>query len=83
MGSTYLEQALPITVDQNVMSGTPVFRGTRVPVQTLFEYWMDGCTLEEFLDNFPTVSREAAFTLLAYAAKQFANQETRYEATVA
>ncbi len=83
MSSAYLEQALPITVDQNIMSGTPVFRGTRVPVQTLFEYWMDGCTLEEFLDNFPTVSREEVFMLLAYAAKQFTNQETRYEATVA
>jgi uncharacterized protein (DUF433 family) len=70
MGSTYLEQSLPITVDQNIMSGTPVFRGTRVPVQTLFEYWMDGCTLEEFLDNFPTVSREAVFMLLAHAAKR-------------
>jgi uncharacterized protein (DUF433 family) len=46
------------------MSGTPVFRGTRVPVQTLFDYIADGCTLEEFLDNFPTVKREDAIQLL-------------------
>jgi uncharacterized protein (DUF433 family) len=59
---------LPITVDQDIMSGTPVFSGTRVPIQTLFDYLMDGCELAEFLDNFPSVSKEAALTILAYAS---------------
>ena len=46
------------------MSGAPVFRGTRVPVQTLVDYILDGETLETFLRNFPTVHREDAVRLL-------------------
>ena len=46
--------------DPEIMHGTPVFRGTRVPVQTLFEYLEGGDTLEEFLLGFPTVSRDLA-----------------------
>lgn len=52
------------------MSGTPVFAGTRVPIQTLFDYLMDGCELAEFLDNFPIVSQEAALAILAYAGSR-------------
>ena len=55
---------MPITIDPNIVSGTPVFRGTRVPVQTLFDYIADGYALEEFLDNFPTVEREYAIAFL-------------------
>jgi len=64
-----LDKNLPITVDPNIVSGTPVFRGTRVPVQTLFDYLADGCTLEEFLDNFPTVKREDAIQVLEQATQ--------------
>lgn len=60
----------PITISPEIMSGTPVFSGTRVPVQTLFDYLIDGCTLREFLDNFPTVSREAALKVLTFAAQR-------------
>ena len=63
---------LPITVDPQIVSGTPVFRGTRVPVQTLFDYLADGYTLSEFLDNFPTVSREDALRVLESAAESVA-----------
>lgn len=56
-------------MDPNIMSGTPVFRGTRVPVQTLFDYIADGCSLEEFLDNFPTVKRENALQILEEASQ--------------
>jgi len=56
--------SLPITIDPNIVSGTPVFRGTRVPVQTLFDYIADGNTLDEFLDNFPTVQRADALQVL-------------------
>jgi uncharacterized protein (DUF433 family) len=46
------------------MGGTPVFVGTRVPVQTLFDYLEGGDTLDEFLDHFPTVTREQAIAAL-------------------
>ena len=60
-----VEQA--ISRDPDVMHGTPVFRGTRVPVQTLFEYLEGGETLDDFLDGFPTVSRELAIQALEEA----------------
>jgi uncharacterized protein (DUF433 family) len=61
-----MESRLPITIDPEVLSGTPVFRGTRVPVQTLVDYLLDGETLETFLRNFPTVRREDAVRLLQH-----------------
>ena len=57
---------LPITVDPEIMSGAPVFRGTRVPVAALLDNLADGVTLDEFLDNFPTVSREQAVQVLDF-----------------
>lgn len=51
---------IPITVDREIMSGTPVFSGTRVPVSALLENLEAGVSLDEFLENFPTVSREQA-----------------------
>jgi uncharacterized protein (DUF433 family) len=59
-----METALPITVDSEILSGTAVFRGTRVPIQTLVDYILDGETLETFLRNFPTVRRDDAVRLL-------------------
>lgn len=53
-----------ITVDPNILGGTPVFKETRVPVKTLFEYLEDDYTLEEFLECFPTVTREMAKQVL-------------------
>jgi uncharacterized protein (DUF433 family) len=53
-----------IMVDPEVLGGTPVFRGTRVPVATLFDYLEDDYSLEEFLEYFPTVSREVATRVL-------------------
>ena len=53
-----------ITRDPEVMHGTPVFRGTRVPVQTLFDYIENGESLDEFLEGFPTISRELAVQVL-------------------
>jgi uncharacterized protein (DUF433 family) len=46
--------------DPEVLGGTPVFAGTRVPVQTLWEYLRAGQSLDEFLDDFPTVTRRQA-----------------------
>jgi len=59
-----MKSSLPITRDPDVLSGTPVFAGTRVPVETLFSYILDGVTLDEFLENFPSVKREDAVRLL-------------------
>jgi uncharacterized protein (DUF433 family) len=53
-----------ITKDPEVLGGTPVFRGTRVPFQALLDYLEGGQTLSEFLDDFPTVTREAAISAL-------------------
>ena len=53
-----------ITRDPEIMSGTAVFRGTRVPVQTLFDYLAAGQPLEEFLDDFPTVKKEQAIKVI-------------------
>jgi len=54
----------PITRDPDVMHGTPVFSGTRVPVKTLFEYLENGESLDDFLEGFPSVSRELAIQVL-------------------
>ncbi len=56
-----------IVRDPEIMSGTPVFRGTRVPVQTLFDYLEGGDPLDVFLDDFPSVTREQAQAVLEYA----------------
>jgi uncharacterized protein (DUF433 family) len=50
-----------------ILGGTPVFYGTRVPVQSLIDYLAGGETLDEFLDNFPSVSREQAIEFLQSA----------------
>jgi len=56
-----------IVKNPDILGGTPVFRGTRVPVQTLFDYLEGGETIEDFLEGFSTVSREAAVVALEEA----------------
>jgi uncharacterized protein (DUF433 family) len=53
-----------ITVDPDILGGTPVFKGTRVPVKTLFEYLENNYSLEEFLECFPSVTGEMARRVL-------------------
>jgi uncharacterized protein (DUF433 family) len=53
--------------DPDVMGGTPVFCGTRVPVQTLLDYLEAGDSIDEFLEGFPTVTREQVITFLEQA----------------
>lgn len=53
--------------DPDILGGTPVFRGTRVPFQALLDYLEGGQTLDEFLDDFPTVTREASIAALELA----------------
>jgi uncharacterized protein (DUF433 family) len=56
-----------IVKNPEILGGTPVFRGTRVPIQTLFDYLEGGETIEDFLEGFPTVSREFAIAALEEA----------------
>jgi uncharacterized protein (DUF433 family) len=56
-----------IVKDPEILGGTPVFRGTRVPFKNLLDYLEGGHTLDEFLDEFPTVTREAAIAALEHA----------------
>ncbi len=56
-----------IVKDPDIPGGTPVFRGTRVPIQTLFDYLQGGETLADFLQGFPTVTRESAVAALEEA----------------
>ena len=65
-----------IVKDPDVLGGVPVFRGTRVPFQTLLEYIEGGQTLDEFLEDFPTVTRAAAIGALEHA-KSLVIQQTR------
>ena len=53
--------------DPNILGGTPVFIGTRVPIKTLLDYLEAGDSLDEFLDHFPSVSRELAIASLELA----------------
>ena len=53
-----------IVSDPEILGGTPVFKGTRVPVRTLFEYLADGLSLEFFVETFPSVTREQAADVL-------------------
>jgi uncharacterized protein (DUF433 family) len=56
-----------VTCSPDVMSGTPVFAGTRVPVQSLIDYLEGGETIDDFLDGFPTVSRDQVVAFLEEA----------------
>ena len=62
-----MEKTSVIVRDPEILGGTPCFRGTRVPVHSLIDYLEAGDTLDEFLDNFPSVTREAAIAALEEA----------------
>ena len=59
--------SLPVTVDPEVLGGTPVFRGTRVPVDALLSNLEVGVSIDEFLENFPTVSREQVLEVIKFS----------------
>ena|SRR6185436_17839037 len=58
--------SLPITVDPEILGGTPVFRGTRVPVDALLGNLEAGVSIDEFLENFPTVSRDQVLEIFKF-----------------
>lgn len=59
-----------ISIDPEVLSGTPCFRGTRVPVRNLFDYLEGNHSIEEFLEDFPAVTREQAEAVLGLARQK-------------
>jgi uncharacterized protein (DUF433 family) len=65
--SWYNQTVNVIVKNPDILGGTPVFRGTRVPIQTLFDYLEGGETLEDFLQGFPAVTRESAVAALEEA----------------
>jgi uncharacterized protein (DUF433 family) len=65
-----LEDSSVMSTSPDVMGGTPVFAGTRVPVQTLLDYLKAGESIDDFLDGFPTVTKAQVIALLEEAGKQ-------------
>ena len=64
-----------ISKDPNILGGTPVFAGTRVPVRILLEHFEAGDRLDDFLDNYPSVTREQAVQLIEQAFDQLTKAE--------
>ena len=62
-----------INVDKEILGGTPVFIGTRVPVKSLFDYLEEGETISEFLEDFPTVKKEQVERVLKISQKLLQN----------
>jgi uncharacterized protein (DUF433 family) len=71
-----------ITIDNEILGGQTVFKGTRVPVETLFDHLEAGISLNTFLEDFPTVTKEQAIALLEWVNKLFntKNLDQLYEA---
>ena len=64
-----MKKSSVVKIDPEILSGTPCFTGTRVPVRTLIDYLEAGDPLDDFLEDFPTVSREMAVALLEEASE--------------
>ncbi len=58
-----------INIDKEILGGTPVFNGTRVPVKNLFDYLETGETIDEFLEDFPSVKREQIIEFLQFSER--------------
>jgi uncharacterized protein (DUF433 family) len=59
-----------VVSDPGILGGKPVFRGTRLPVETLFEYLADGQTVDYYLETFPSVTREQVLAVLRYGQQR-------------
>jgi uncharacterized protein (DUF433 family) len=66
-----------VTCDPQIMSGTPVFAGTRVPVRVLMDHLDAGASIDDFLEGFPSVKREQVIAFLETAAKPFLTAELK------
>ena len=68
-----------VSIDPEIMSGTPVFAGTRVPIKNLFDYIEGGEDLAEFLDDFPSVSKDAAVAIFEMAKRTLTTEKALHE----
>ena len=71
------EKQFPVQQSDDILGGALVFAGTRVPVQALVDYLSAGDTIDDFLDDFPTVSREQAIQVLQMTETLLANAHAR------
>lgn len=60
-----------ITINPDILGGTPVFKGTRVPVEVLFDHLESGMSIDEFLKDYPTVSKQQVINVLHLAGESF------------
>jgi uncharacterized protein (DUF433 family) len=60
-----------INIDPDILGGTPVFKGTRVPIETLFDHLESGITIDTFLDDYPTVTKDQVVQILELAGQSF------------
>jgi uncharacterized protein (DUF433 family) len=65
-----------INIDPDILGGTPVFRGTRTPIQVLFDY-LKSSSVDDFLRGYPHISREMVYEVLEMAAKKLTNSRKR------
>lgn len=63
-----------VTIDADILGGTPVFKGTRVPTKALFDYLADGLSLDYFLETFPSVPRQLAVEVLHNSQRELEHQ---------
>lgn len=66
-----------INIDPEILGGTPVFRGTRVPIETLFDHLESGITIDAFLDDFPSVTREQVTQVLELVGQLFSSEKIK------
>ncbi|MEO0332445.1 MAG: DUF433 domain-containing protein [Bacteroidota bacterium] len=66
-----------ININPEIMGGTPVFRGTRVPIETLFDHLERSITIDAFLDDYPTVSKEQVIQVLELVGKLFTTDKIK------
>ena len=68
-----------VSIDSRIMGGTPVFAGTRVPVQTLFDYLEGGDSFDDFLDDYPSVTKKQVLEVLEMARQTLTTEKVLHE----
>lgn len=66
-----------INIDPEILGGTPVFKGTRVPIETLFDHLESGITIDAFLDDFPSVTKEQVIQVLELVSQLFTTDKIK------
>jgi len=64
-----------INIDPEILSGTPVFNGTRIPIEILFDHLETGLSIDEFLDDYPSIKKNQVIQVLEMAGKIFSSKD--------